>query len=165
MKLNLIFAHDKNFMIGLNNRLPWESIPEDLQRFKAITTGSAVIMGRNTWLSIGENQLKDRPNIVVSSNPNWYAGHDCSLGVYDAFNLGDAMPLLDDTDEAFVIGGKNLFEEAFPLADKLYITTIDQETEDNGTGVYFKYSLDGFTKIAESPRDGYCFHVYERTNA
>jgi dihydrofolate reductase len=163
VKISIIVAYDENGLIGLSGGIPWD-LPEDRRRFKAITTGSAVIMGRKTFQSIGEKPLPGRMNIIVSANMDYMSSEFSDT--YDAASLEDAITYFcfEDTEpDAFIIGGARLFNEGMKIADKLYITTVDQVIEPNDTAVYFKPDLTGFTKISESPREGYTFHVYERT--
>ena len=118
MALNLIFARARNGVIGKDNTLPWH-LPEDLAHFKQTTLGQPVVMGRKTWESIGR-PLPGRRNIVVSRNANLTLS-----GAEVAGSLDDALTRLKDTPRVFVIGGEQLFTQAFPKADQLYITEID----------------------------------------
>ncbi len=114
----MIVARARNHVIGRDNQMPWK-ISADLQFFKRVTMGYPVIMGRKTWESIGR-PLPGRRNIVVSRNP------DLELtGAEVARSLGDALQRLSDLERVFVIGGEQLFTQAFDLADRLYITEID----------------------------------------
>ena len=114
----MIVARAHNDVIGRDNQLPWK-ISADLQFFKRVTMGFPVIMGRKTWESIGR-PLPGRRNIVVSRNA------DLKLtGAEVAGSLQDALNRFIDLDRVFVIGGQQLFAQAFDLADRLYITEID----------------------------------------
>ena len=114
----MIVARARNHVIGRDNQMPWK-ISADLQFFKRVTMGYPVIMGRKTWESIGR-PLPGRRNIVVSRNP------DLQLtGAEVASSLGDALQRLSNLERVFVIGGEQLFTQAFDLADRLYITEID----------------------------------------
>jgi dihydrofolate reductase len=117
--ISIIAAVDDKRGIGKNNKLPWY-LPEDLVRFKEITKGHCVIMGRNTFESIGK-PLPDRKNIVVTQDPNFSAE-----GVNVVNSIDDA---LDDTvsggGEIFVIGGAQIYVQTIDLADKLYLTQVD----------------------------------------
>ena len=114
----MIVARASNYVIGRDNQMPWK-ISADLQFFKRVTMGYPVIMGRKTWESIGR-PLPGRRNIVVSRNP------DLQLtGAEVASSLGDALQRLSNLERVFVIGGEQLFTQAFDLADRLYITEID----------------------------------------
>ena len=116
--ISMIVARARNYVIGRDNQMPWK-ISADLQFFKRVTMGYPVIMGRKTWESIGR-PLPGRRNIVVSRNP------DLQLtGAEVASSLGDALKRLNGLERVFVIGGEQLFTQAFDLADRLYITEID----------------------------------------
>ena len=118
MILSLIVAAAENNVIGKDNKLPWH-LPDDLKRFRALTRGKAVIMGRKTFESIG-HPLPDRLNIVVSRHLE-VAPAGCSL----ASSLTAALELArGESDEVFVIGGAELFGLALPLADRLYLTRV-----------------------------------------
>ena len=109
--------------------MPWK-ISADLQFFKRVTMGFPVIMGRKTWESIGR-PLPGRRNIVVSRTP------DLTLaGAEVANSLDDALDRLSELPRVFVIGGEQLFTQAFPKADQLYITEIEMDVE--GGDTFFK---------------------------
>jgi dihydrofolate reductase len=109
-------------VIGKNNQLPWK-ISADLQFFKKATMGYPIIMGRKTWESIGR-PLPGRRNIIVSRNPDYQAN-----GAELVSSLDQALQSLRDFERVFVIGGQQLFNQAFPLADQLFITEIELEVE------------------------------------
>ena len=117
----LIVAMAKNRVIGANNKLPWH-ISDDLKRFKQLTMGHTLIMGRKTFESIGR-PLPGRANIVISRNP--------SLSIPDTtvvHSLEDAIAMTKG-DKAYVIGGGEIFEQALPLADRIELTQIKQDVE------------------------------------
>ena len=114
----IIVATDLQRGIGINNALPWH-LPEDLAHFKRSTSGHAVVMGRKTFESIGR-PLPNRRNIVVSRNPAWR-----HAGVETVASLEAAQGLLGQQD-AFIIGGAQIYQQALPLADKLIVTEIQQ---------------------------------------
>jgi len=119
--LSIIAALAPNNAIGFKQQLLWK-IPEDLQHFKRLTSGHSVIMGRNTFESIGR-PLPNRRNIVVNNSP---VGH-IPEGVTFASSLPEALSLASSpplSDEIFVIGGGELYHATLPLADKLYITHV-----------------------------------------
>lgn len=117
--LSLIVAMSRNRVIGHQNQLPWH-LPEDLKHFKATTMGNPIIMGRKTFESIGR-PLPGRENIVVTRNPAYR-----EEGVIVVHSLAEAIKACGDRD-AFVIGGAQLYQDALPLADRLYVTLIDQD--------------------------------------
>ncbi len=120
--LALVVAIADNGVIGKDNALPWR-IPEDLRHFKAMTTGHAIIMGRKTHASIGR-PLAGRRNIVVSRTADQFDG--CEL----ARSLEAAIALARTTDsEPRIIGGARLYEEALPLATRIFLTEVHGEHE------------------------------------
>ena len=116
--ISMIVARARGDVIGRDNQMPWK-ISADLQFFKRVTMGYPVIMGRKTWESIGR-PLPGRRNIVVSRNPDLQLS-----GAEVASSLSDALERLSTLERVFVIGGEQLFTQAFDLADRLYITEID----------------------------------------
>jgi dihydrofolate reductase len=127
--ISMIVARSRNHVIGRDNQMPWK-ISADLQFFKRVTMGFPVIMGRKTWESIGR-PLPGRRNIVISRNA------DLTLtGAEVAGSLDEALNRLSDTPRVFVIGGEQLFTQAFPKADQLYITEIDMDVD--GGDTFFK---------------------------
>ena len=122
-RISMIVAIDENGGIGLKNNL-LAYIPADLKRFKAITTGHNIIMGSNTWLSLPRRPLPERRNIVITSRSG--AEFD---GATLARSIDEAVALLPDTEESFVIGGASIYRQMFPLATKLYLTLIHKKFE------------------------------------
>ena len=116
-RIYLIAAIAQNGVIGVNGGLPWH-LPEDLKRFKKLTLGHPVIMGRKTWESLGK-ALPGRKNIVVTSTPR-YAAH----GAVVAGSLEAALAACAGEPSAFVIGGHGLFVESLPVASGLELTEI-----------------------------------------
>jgi dihydrofolate reductase len=120
--LGIVVAMAKNRGIGKANALPWR-IPEDLKRFRALTTGHTVIMGRSTFESIGK-PLPHRRNIVVTTTRSTIEGCDVAPTFEAALDMArstDTMPL--------VIGGAQLYAQALPLATHLFLTEVDREVE------------------------------------
>ncbi len=126
-------------VIGSNGKIPWH-IPEDFKRFKALTMGHVIIMGRKTYESIGK-PLPGRINIIISRNPDFKAPTECII----AHSLTEALEVARkiEKDEIFIIGGQSVYEEALPLADKLYLTLV--ETKVGGDTFFPDYT--SFTKI------------------
>lgn len=124
--ISMIVARSRNHVIGRDNQMPWK-ISADLQFFKKVTMGHPVIMGRKTWESIGR-PLPGRRNIVVSRNT------DLKLTGAEVVNsLDAALTTLNEFPRVFVIGGEQLFTQAFPRTDRLYITEIDINVDDGDT--------------------------------
>ena len=124
--ISMIVARSRNHAIGRDNQMPWK-ISADLQFFKRVTMGYPVIMGRKTWESIGR-PLPGRRNIVVSRNANYEAA-----GGELASSLDAALNQLNEAPRVFVIGGEQLFTQAFDKADRLYITEIEMDVQGGDT--------------------------------
>ena len=124
--ISMIVARSRNHVIGRDNQMPWK-ISADLQFFKRVTMGHPVIMGRKTWESIGR-PLPGRRNIIVSRNASYQATGGELVG-----SLDEALNSLSEFPRVFVIGGEQLFTQAFPKADRLYITEIDMDVEGGDT--------------------------------
>lgn len=122
MQVNMIFARATNGVIGNNNQLPWH-LPEDLVRFKRLTTGWPVIMGRKTWDSLPPRfrPLPGRTNIVVTRQPGWEAP-----GASVAHSMENAIEQCGNVAQAWVIGGAQIYAAAEPLADRIEVTAIAQ---------------------------------------
>jgi dihydrofolate reductase len=118
--LSLIVAHAKHQVIGFNNTLPWH-LPEDLKRFRALTMGHHIIMGRKTYESLGR-LLPGRTSIIVTRNKDFKVE-----GALIAHSLQAALMLCGSDNEPFVIGGAELYKEGIKLATKLYITEVQAE--------------------------------------
>lgn len=117
MLISLIVAMAENRVIGRGNQMPWH-LPADLRHFKSVTLGKPVIMGRKTFESIGR-PLPGRRNVVISRNADW-----CAEGVESVQSLDAALALAQDAGEVMIIGGGQLYREALPLAQRLYLTHI-----------------------------------------
>ena len=124
--ISMIVARSRNHVIGRDNQMPWK-ISADLQFFKRVTMGHPVIMGRKTWESIGR-PLPGRRNIVVSRN-----NHYLATGGELVSSLDEALKSLSEFERVFVIGGEQLFKQAFDKADRLYITEIDLDIDGGDT--------------------------------
>ena len=121
----IVAAAGKKRVIGKKGALPWY-IPQELKRVKEITMGHPIIMGRKTHESIGR-PLPGRTNIVVTHEPN-YQAEGCMVAHSLEEALRQAM-LAQGDDEVFIIGGGQIYEQALPLADKLYLTYVDKEID------------------------------------
>lgn len=118
MILSLIAAIGKNNELGKDNQLLWK-LPDDFKHFKDITSGHTVIMGRKTFASIGR-PLPNRRNIVITRDTTF-----TNDGIEVVHSLEDALELVQNENEVFVIGGAQIYNEALPYANKLYMTHID----------------------------------------
>ena len=116
--ISLIAAAARNNVIGKGNALPWD-LPADLKHFRETTAGHTVIMGRKTFESIGR-PLPKRRNIVITRQPDYNPE-----GVEVVSSLETAITTIPDGEEAFVIGGGEIFKQALPLADRVYLTRVE----------------------------------------
>lgn len=162
---SIIVAVGKNNEIGKNNQLLWH-IPEDLKNFKRITTGKTVVMGRNTYDSIGK-PLPNRKNIVLSKmtsilNIEMLENENTKLKVYDDFlKMVDEYKNLDE--EIFIIGGEQIYKKTLEMgiADKIYMSCID--FSDETADAYFpKLDFEKWKIAKEDDYENWKFCIYEK---
>jgi len=125
MKIAQVVAMSRNRVIGRDNALPWHA-PEDLKRFKRLTSGRPVIMGRKTFASIGR-PLPKRLNIVITRDRGFHAE-----GVVNAYTIEEALRLAEESmlgDEAMVIGGAQIFELVMPMTRTIHLTEIELDVD------------------------------------
>lgn len=150
----------KNRVIGANNAIPWR-LPEELKRFKRITLGHHIIMGRKTWDSIGR-PLPGRTTVIVTRQLDYSVP-----GAKTAHSLDEAIAACGDDSEIFVIGGAELYAQALPRAARLYLTTVDAEVAgdtfmpDFDAGNWREVSSESFAADG-SHRHAFRCRVYER---
>ena len=128
MRLALIAAVARNRVIGKNNTLPWR-IPEDMKRFKKLTTGHTVIMGKKTYESLPKRPLSNRRSIVITDDPK-----DQFDGCITALSIDEAIKQCDPSEETFIIGGASVYRQFLPVTDRLYLTVVHKSFEGD---VYF----------------------------
>ena len=126
--ISIIVAITQDFAIGKNNDL-LVHIPGDLKRFKEITTGHPVIMGRNTLISLPNGPLKNRRNVVITDIPD-----EVFEGCEMVHSIDEAVDLVKHEEEAFVIGGGMIYKQFYPVAQKLYLTIVHKSFD---ADVYF----------------------------
>jgi dihydrofolate reductase len=161
--VTLIWAEAADRIIGMDATLPWH-LPEDLRRFKELTTGSTVVMGRVTWesLPVKFRPLPGRRNIVVTRQPSYDApGAEIVPSLEDALKLGG-------DDDVWVAGGASIYEQALPYADRVVRTRVHLQVEGDTRAPV----LDGtWTMVARDPEAGlhksetgldYCVATFER---
>ena len=159
MILSLVVAADKNNVIGGGNTLLW-NLPADMKHFRTLTEGHPIIMGRKTYESIGR-PLPKRQNIVITRQS------DLQIEGCDVVDsLDDALALVQETDEAFIIGGGQIYAQALDHVDRIYLTRVDSEFEGDVTfpelsDEWKEMSRDEHPADAENPH-AYTFLVYER---
>lgn len=140
MIISIIAAMAKNGLIGNGNALPWH-LPADMAHFKELTVSKPVLMGENTYLSIGK-PLEDRINIVLSNNPAFIAD-----GCLVARSIDEAISLAEKSGagELMVIGGASVYRQFLPIADRIYLTVIDGDFKGN---VFFpEYDKNNWQEI------------------
>jgi len=164
MILTLIAAMAKNRVIGNQGKIPWQ-LPEDMAHFKESTWGHPILMGRKTFDSIGK-PLPGRKNIVITRNASWKRE-----GVSVVHSLEEALSLCQSEMEAFVIGGAEIYAQAYPRADRLLFTLIEQEMEGDAFFPDFPIEKDfqiaSESRILFSPKQNlsYRFVTLERRNS
>jgi dihydrofolate reductase len=159
-RVSVIAALAKNRVIGIENRLPWR-LPEDLAHFKALTLHHPVLMGRKTFESLGR-PLPHRTNVVITRNVDYHPE-----GCLVADSIPAAIALCQDADEIFFIGGAELYAQAIPLADRLYLTEVDVDAA--GDAWFPDYDRNAFSEASRARHTGdkgdalrFDFVVYER---
>ena len=158
---SIIVAIGKNNEIGKNNKLLWH-IPEDLKKFKKITLGKTVVMGKNTYESIGK-PLPNRYNIVLTKNLKSFP-NNCNEKLEICDNFSKIVEKYKNSDEeVFIIGGAQVYKKTFELKiiEKLYISHID--FSDNEADVYFpEIDYNVWKKVEEEKYSGWKFCVYKK---
>jgi dihydrofolate reductase len=121
--ISIIVAIAENYAIGKNNDLLWH-IPEDMKRFKRITTGHKIIMGKKTYLSLPFRPLRNRENIVITDTPG-----ETFDGCTMVYSINEALEKCNGSDECFIIGGASVYKQCLPFTNRLYITWIHKYFE------------------------------------
>ena len=160
--LSIIVAKAQNNIIGKDNKLLWH-IPEDLKRFKDITTGHTIIMGRKTFESLGR-VLPNRKHIVFTQNSDFKVNDE---NVKIVHSMLEIQEYIENKEENFVIGGAMIYNLLMPYANKMYITEIHKDFE--GDTVFPKINLDIWEEVSREKGEDieqnnleYDFVVYER---
>jgi dihydrofolate reductase len=148
--ISIIAAVAQNGVIGAQNKLPWR-LPEDLKRFKALTMGHTLVMGRKTFDSIGR-ALPGRKTIVVTRDRAW--SHE---GVAVAHSVDEALALAEG--EVFIAGGGDLYAQTLARADRLYLTQLDQPFDGDA---HFPEIGKDWRAVERERHDGFEFVTYER---
>jgi len=159
MILSIIAAVGENDEIGGRNNLLWR-LPADLRRFKELTVGHAVVMGRKTFESLPNGPLPDRQNVVLSRNTN-FTHENCII----FSSLADALIKLSSENEVYIIGGGQLYRQALPYADKLYLTRVHAgfpEADAFFPGVdWMNWEKINEERHPADEKNGYSFTFYE----
>ena len=149
--ISIIAAVAKNRAIGFQNKLIYW-LPNDLKRFKALTTGHTIIMGRNTFLSLPKGALPNRRNIVLSRSAKVFEGCD----VYAS--LEEALQHCAQDEDIYIIGGASVYEQALPLADRLCLSEIDDSPKEADT--FFPAYAEDWKESAREDHDIDEKHAY-----
>ncbi|MCI0706558.1 MAG: dihydrofolate reductase [Ignavibacteriae bacterium] len=153
MKLIIIAALSRNRVIGNKGKLPWH-IPEDLKRFKQLTTGHTILMGRKTFESLGK-PLPNRRNVVLTSRtiPN----------IETYANIDQALKALQDQQTVYITGGGEIFSQMIEKVDEMNLTIIDKEYEGDAFFPPYEHLIGKTYKlVSKVERDGYAFEDYVR---
>jgi dihydrofolate reductase len=161
--ISIIVAVSEDLGIGKDNELLWH-IPEDLKRFKKLTLGKTVVMGKKTWESLPRRPLPGRKNIVITDEPG-----ECFEGSVAAFSIDDALGKCEKEEEIFIMGGASIYRQFMPLADRLYITHVRKKAP---ADVYFPKIDPEIWKIIEKEefkaddtnKIPYTYTIYERNS-
>lgn len=162
-RISLIVAMSRNRVIGRDNRLPWH-LPDDLRRFKQITLGHHIVMGRKTWESINR-LLPGRTTVIVSRDPKFAVEGAVVVG-----SIEHAVQLARDDSEVFIIGGAEIFRLALTIAERLYLTTIDADVEGDTLmppidfGAWRRIEAESHPVSDTNPLP-WTFAIYERVTA
>jgi len=160
MILSIIVAFDQNRVIGKDNKLPWH-LPADLKHFKSLTMGHHMIMGRKTYESIGR-PLQGRTTVIVTRQADFAAPGCLVAGSFD-----EALSFVKNDNEAFVIGGAQIFDIAMNKCNKIYTTLIHHRFEGDtffpeiNSGKWKEISRSDFSADEKNPWD-YSFIDYEK---
>jgi dihydrofolate reductase len=157
--VTIVAAVARNGVIGVAGGLPWH-LPDDLRRFKRLTMGHVLVMGRRTYESIG-HPLPGRTTVVVTRQDDWSAGAD---EVVRARDVPGALRLAGELDdEVFVVGGGQIYEEALPFTDRLELTLVDAEP--HGDTVFPAVDWSEWRELSRESADGVEYVTYQRVGA
>jgi dihydrofolate reductase len=164
VRISIIVAVAENGVIGRRGRLPWH-LAEDLKRFKRLTMGHTIIMGRKTWESIGR-PLPGRRMIIVSRQANYQSGFE-NVDVIDGVDAALSFAESSGDDEAFIIGGAALYRDALSRADRLYLTRVLADVEGDAFFPAVDWSVWTLVESEQSTANSdndypQRFEVYER---
>ncbi len=161
MKIAMIAAVAENNAIGINNKMPWY-LPGDLRYFKAVTMGKPIIMGRKTFESL-RKPLPGRTNIVITRDENYhFEGIRVVHSLKDALSLAEDVALIDGVQELMVIGGAEIYRQALPQAERLYLTKVYQSFE--GDAFFPEIDKSQWQEIAREDHEGQKNNKSDRTD-
>lgn len=159
--ISLIAAVSNNNVIGKNNDIPWK-ISDDLKRFKTITSGHHIIMGRKTFESLDSKPLPNRINIIVTNNKNYKS----PTSIIICNSLCKAIAKAENDKEIFIIGGGQIYKEALEYADKIYLTKVFVDVDGDtffpelGKEWHLTEYLGNFSDNSNGTK--YCYNTFEK---
>ncbi len=169
--ISIVAAMAENRVIGKDGRLPWR-LPDEMKHFVRLTTGHTVVMGRKTFESIASKPLPNRRNIILTRNTNYTAPGTAAPNnnpphIETAASIPDAIAKADNSDEVFICGGEQAYQDAMPLADNLYLTLVHASPDGDAHFPTFDdsdWNLTDQTRHDPDDRHEYAFtfHRYER---
>ena len=158
----MISAVAENRVIGNKNALPWH-LPADFKYFKETTLNKTIVMGLNTFKSIGEKALPDRKNIILNNDLNYVPPEGCFV----AHSIDELLEMTKNEEEVMICGGASVYKQFLPLAQRLYLTYIHQSFE--GDTYFPEFDINGWKEIKridnkadEKNKFDYSFVVLER---
>lgn len=162
--ISIISALAKNRVIGKRNALPWY-LPADLKHFKENTVNKTIVMGLNTFKSVGERPLPNRKNVVLTDDMNYQAPE----GVVVAHSIDEVLQITNDEPEVMISGGAMVYNQFLPLAEKLYLTFIDHDFD--GDIFFPEFDMAEWREVSredhepdEKNKYKYSFVILERKN-
>lgn len=170
-KISIVVAVSSNGVIGRNGDMPWK-LSTDLKRFKALTMGKPLVMGRKTFESFGAKPLPGRPHIIVSRGATMdMPSVETATSLEAALSKAKSQAKMLGVDDICVIGGGEIYAQALPLADVLHVTHVDAQIEDGDT--FFPaidpevFEIESELAVPAGEKDTYAtrYTVYNRKNA
>ncbi|MFC6176189.1 dihydrofolate reductase [Companilactobacillus huachuanensis] len=160
--ISFVWAEDKNHIIGKNGHLPWK-LPNDMKRFKDVTMGHPIVMGRKTYESFPNGPLPNRLNIVISRNPNYQVPDSVVL----LANKSQLSQYVKSDEEVMIIGGEGIFKIFADDVDRLYLTKINHEFNGDTKMVEIDYNKFNLIEKKEGIVDDkniypYTFETYQK---
>lgn len=159
--ISIIVAIADNYAIGKDNQLLWH-LSEDLKRFKLLTTGHTIVMGKKTFESLPIRPLPNRSNIVITDIPG-----EIIDGCIMAYSIDDAIEKMDDSKENFIIGGGSVYKQFLPIVQKLYLTRVHKDFEADCFFLEIDFSEWKLVSKEKNKKDektglAYSYQVYEK---
>ncbi len=157
--IKIIAAMTYDRVIGQNGKMPWR-LKDEIKHFKELTTGGTVIMGRNTWESIGSRPLKNRQNIVLTRTFIMDNINSCCA----VSSVGEALDKASN-DSVWIIGGGEIYKEFMPLADELHISWINKQVSGSTYFPEFRHRVDidwWYSRSSRKSNENFTYVVYDR---